>query len=217
MDQGPSEPEKPPRPKSLYLGWQALIGARTAFINNAGLDPFSDNDVVPQFSLGAARTVYTKDKLSLAAVAFWDFGIQRGDARGEATELEVHRLSLGPEARFHLAPEAYLYARPSAAAIRSIARVDETTTGTTLYARHWSFGVDAVAGGAFELLDLSGEKGELRFFVHAEGGYGWSTSSDLRFAPDEEDSNAPQRVAALDLGTLALRGPLFRVMLSAAF
>ena len=99
----------------------------------------------------------------------------------------------------------------------TIARMDETSTGTKLYARNWDFAVDAVAGGAFEFLNLSGERGELRMFVHAEGGYGWSTASDLRLSPDEEDESAPQRVAALDLGTLALRGPMFRVMVSAAF
>ena len=217
MDTGTTEPAKPPRPKSLYPRWQALIGVRTGFINDKGLDPFSEDDVVPHLSLGGARTVYTKDELSLAAVAFWDFGMQRSTARGERTELEMHHFSLGPEARFHMMPELYFYARPSASALRTIARMDETSTGTKLYARNWDVAVDAVAGGAFEFLNLSGERGELRMFVHAEGGYGWSTASDLRLSPDEEDESAPQRVAALDLGTLALRGPMFRVMVSAAF
>ena len=50
------------------------IGARTQFVNSAGLDPFSTNDVLPQLSLGASFGFWNRDQLSLAAVAGFDYG-----------------------------------------------------------------------------------------------------------------------------------------------
>lgn len=212
-----SEPPGPPREKSRYPGWQAFVGLRGAFVPNAGYDPFDDSDFMGQGSIGFGRTVYTAGQISIAGMLYYDGSNQTGDARGEATRLALHRVTLSPEARFHLLPELYLYARAGAGPLRAAARLEESSTGTTLYANDWLLAIDGFAGIAYELLDASGQKGELRIWVAAEGGYGWTTDLDLKFAAEEDDGGAPQRSADVDLGTFAARGGGFRGMIGVSF
>ncbi|MEZ4221929.1 MAG: hypothetical protein R3B13_13435 [Polyangiaceae bacterium] len=209
--------ESPPRKKSAYPGWQLFAGMRGAFVGNEGYDPFAEKDFMGQGSLAVGRTVYTQGNLSVAGMLFYDGSGHESTARGEATRIALHRFTLGPELRFHLLPQLYLYARPSAGPLRAAARLDEGATGTELYAADWLIAVDGFAGVAGELLDLSGAKGELRIWAAAEGGYGWTSSMDLQFTPDEDVGGAPQRTAAVDLGTFAARGPAFRGMVGVSF
>lgn len=209
--------EEPPREKSLYPGWQAFAGMRGAFVPNSGYDPFADKDFMGQGSIGFGRTVYTAGNISIAGMLYYDGSTETGSARGEATRLALHRFTLGPEVRLHLLPELYVYARPSAGPLRAAARLEESTTGTTLYANDWLLAVDGFAGISVELLDASRGSGELRIWVAAEGGYGWTTNLDLKFAPEEDDGGAPQRVAEVDLGTFAARGAAFRGMVGVSF
>jgi hypothetical protein len=214
----PSEPEEPEEPEGIVIPrWQIAAGVRTAFIANEGFDPFSDDDRFFQVSLGGGRTVYSQGFLSIAAIGFYDTATSSSNVRGESTELEVHRISLGPELRAHVLPMLYAFVRPSPAAIRSIARLDESTTNTTLYARAWTFGFDATAGVAFRAISFGKQESSPRLWLIGEGGYGWASSSDLRLAPDPDDDSAPERVAEVNLGTLAVRGPMFRVLVAATF
>ncbi len=209
--------EQPRGPKSPFPGWQAFAGLRGAFVGNAGYDPFADKDFMGQGSLGFGRTVFTQGDVSIAGMLYYDGSTETGSARGEATRLALHRVTLGPEVRLHLLPELYVYARPSAGPLRAAARLEEGSTGTTLFANNWLIAVDGFAGAAFELLDASKGSGELRFWVAAEGGYGWSSALDLDFAAEEDDGAAPQRVANVNLGSFAARGPAFRAMVGVSF
>jgi hypothetical protein len=214
----PEPAEVPEEPEGIVIPrWQLSAGVRTAFVANSGYDPFSENDAMVQLSLGGGRTFHSEGMFSVAAIGFYDFSNARGSARGEPTELEVHRISLGPELRAHLLPVLYAFARPSAAALRTSASLEESTTNATLHARAWTVGFDVTAGAAYRLLSFGRGESAPRIWLLGEGGYGWSSSSDLRLATDPEDDTAPQRVADVDLGTLALRGPLFRISVAATF
>ena len=57
------------------------LGLRTQFVANAGLDPFSENDVVPQLALGASWGFYANEELSVAAMAGFDYGSLSSRAR----------------------------------------------------------------------------------------------------------------------------------------
>src|SRR5688572_26742644 len=50
------------------------LGTRVQFVNSVGLDPFAENDVLPQLALGASWGFLASDKLSLAAVGGFDYG-----------------------------------------------------------------------------------------------------------------------------------------------
>src|SRR4051794_11526359 len=77
---------------------EASLGARVSAVSDAGFDPFADSDALAQFSLGLGGTLFAQGRFSLAGYGFWDYGARSSQVRGEATELTVHRLSIGPEA-----------------------------------------------------------------------------------------------------------------------
>lgn len=208
---------KPPREKPPVPRWQVFAGMRGAFVDDGGYNLFSERDFAGQGSVWGARTVYHSGDVSIAGALAFAASAHDSTIRGERTSLALYRLTLGPEVRLHFAPELYVYARPSAGVLRSVATLDESTTGSSLHSNGWLVAIDAFAGVAADVLDLSGERGELRFWVAAEGGYGWTSATDLRFLPDEDDASAPNRVAALDLGSLAQRGPGFRLAIGASF
>lgn len=208
----PDEPMPPAGPP----GGQAWIGAKTSFFTGTGFDPFATNDAFTQGSLGFSRRVYGAAPISIAGAISFDFGTKRADARGEPTALESYRLLAGPEGRYHVLPSLYAFVRPSAGVQRTIASLDEGSTGTTLHAREWSFALDASAGVAWSFLDLRSKSTDLMFWLVGDGGYGFTTATDLRLEPDA-GSGAPERTAAVDLGELSLSGLYFRVSAAGTF
>jgi hypothetical protein len=208
-----------------YLG---VIGARTMMLASEGYDLFSSNDSFAAFTLGFGRSVYAEGQFTFAVMAFWDAGGRSSNLRGEPTEMFVHRLSLGPELRFHPLQDGYLFGRVSPALLNTVATLDESSTGAEHVARSddidlgflssWDFGVDVTIGLAYELFGSAGHRaGPMRFWLYGEGGYGWASSTPLAWKPEAEDSAAPQRVAVLDQGELAVRGGLFRVAVATTF
>lgn len=210
-----AEPEAP-LPPAGPPGWQAWLGVRTSFFTGTGYDPFSANDTFVAGSVGASRRLLTSDKLSVAAALGFDFGTARENARGEATTLSTWRVTLGPEARYHLLPTLYAFVRPSAGVQRSVATLEEGSTGASLAAKDWLLAVDGSAGAAWSFLDLRKQNLDLMFWLVADGGYGFTQSSDLLLEP-ESDSSAPERTAALNLGELSASGPFFRIALAGTF
>src|SRR3954470_998707 len=89
---------------------EASLGARVSKVSSAGFDPFAASDELSQVSLGLGATIARWQRLSLAAVGFWDYGERSSTARGSATSLGVHRLSVGPELRYHFIPRLYAFA-----------------------------------------------------------------------------------------------------------
>jgi hypothetical protein len=204
------------------------LGARAMWIRNSGFDVFNENDNLTAFTLGVGRSLFAQGNLSFAVMAFWDAGGVESDVRGESTELFVHRISLGPELRWHPLSDGYAFLRASPAVLNAIASLKESVTGSTYYARSddvdlgvfssWDFGIDLTAGVAYELFGSAGRHaGPVRFWLSGEGGYAWSSATPLDFSPEADDAAAPERVAVLDQGELAVRGPFLRVVAAATF
>jgi len=191
------------------------IGARTQFVNSHGFDPFSTNDVLPQLSLGASFAFWKQDRLSLAAMAGFDYGGSDASLRSDKASLDVRRFTLAPEARYHLLRVLAVTARVGPTLTREAAEV-QGALGTMLKTG-WKFGVDATAGAALELWGYeNGASGKPRLWLMGEGGYGWTAPMSLSFKPEDE-SSVPQRLTALDLGELSLAGPLFRITAGVSF
>ena len=70
---------------------------------------------------------------------------------------------------------------------------------------------------AFRAISFGKTERSARLWVIGEGGYGWASSSDLRLAPDADDTSSPERVSDVNLGMLAMRGPMFRILVAATF
>jgi hypothetical protein len=191
------------------------IGARTQFVNSGGFDPFSTNDVLPQLSLGASFAFWKQDKLSLAAMAGFDYGGSEASLRSDRASLDVRRFTLAPEARYHVLRILAVTARVGPTLTREAAEV-QGPLGTMLKTG-WKFGFDATAGAALELWGYeNGASAKPRLWLMGEGGYGWTAPMNLTFKP-EDSSNVPQRLTALDLGELSLAGPLFRITAGVSF
>jgi len=192
------------------------IGARTQFVNSAGFDPFSTNDVLPQLSLGASLAFWSQDKLSLAGVLGFDYGSTSASLRSDKASLDLRRFTLAPEARYHLFQVLVLTAKVGPTLTREAAEVSGPL-GTSMLKTGWKFGFDATAGAAVELWGYAnGASRKPRLWLMGEGGYGWTSPMELTFTP-EDPGAVPQRLSALDLGELSVAGPLFRITAGLSF
>lgn len=194
---------------------QASLGVRVSKVSDEGYDPFASSDELTQFSLGLGGTLLRAQRFSLAVTGFWDYGAKGSTARGSKTELDVHRLTIGPEARYHLLPPLYFFVHALPAFSHTSASLEDGVAGVTRYARHWSYGVDTAAGAAFEAYAAQTGAVRPRIWVIAEGGYGYLGSTSLKMQP--ESGEGPQRPAPVDLGTLSLSGPYLRVSAAVGF
>jgi hypothetical protein len=193
---------------------EASLGARVSDVASAGFDPFADSDDLAQVSLGLGGTLLTEGRFSLAAVGFWDYGERSSEARGAPTSLSVHRLSIGPEARFHVLPRLYAFVHVLPAFAYSRAELDEGITEAERTARHWAYGVDAAAGAAFEMYSRRGGRIRPQLWLVAEGGYGYLGSTRLSLKARD---GSPERTAPVDLGSLSLAGPYARLSVAVGF
>jgi hypothetical protein len=191
--------------------WQGALGVRSTFVTDPGFDPFSNDNVLTQFSLGVARTLWAEDRVSFAPGVIWDYGGRSALARGQNASLATHRLALSLEGRYHLFPWAYGLVRVAPGAVRQSIELEDGNAPASFVATHWGFALDASAGAAF-LLGPHGEASvsPVRFWLAAEGGYSYARSAPLVLHPDLADSD-PRRTGDLDLGTLAMRGGFVRI------
>jgi hypothetical protein len=197
----------------LLLG----AGVRTTFIVDEAFDPFSENDALPQFSLYAGGVAMTNGAVSLVGVGGWDYGQTQSNARGAVTELDLHRLWIGAEGRYHVLRRLYAYGRLAPAILHSSVSLRDSVAQAPRVADAWVFGADVSLGAAGELFGTrSGASRKARGWLALAGGWGFTTSSDLVLEADE-DSAAPIRTAALDLGEVALGGPFVRVDFALSF
>lgn len=191
------------------------IGVRTQFVRSAGLDPFASNDVMPQLTLAASYYFWAHDRLSLGAGVAFDYGARSDNARSGDATLDTRRFLLAPELRYHVLRVLAVTAKVGP----TLTRQEATYSGleAELSKTAWKAGFDATAGAAFEVYGYaSGSSNKPRLWLTAEGGYGWTASNRLRLEPDES-APAPQRLTPLDLGSLSLSGPLFRVTAALSF
>jgi hypothetical protein len=221
----PAPEQQPPGPGEPLGSYQRhlelIIGLRTSFVTDDDyrlfartVDRLGKSFPVAQLSLGAGGTVWAERSLSLLIVGFWDYGGSSSELRGEETDLDVHRLSLGAELRHHYFPWLYSMARLSPAAVDIRASLNDTAS-TTLYRRKWSYGFDASVGAGAQLFGPPGAETEQpRGWAMAEVGYGWANAVDLDF---RATGDAPQRMQDVSLGRLAFRGPMFRLSAALTF
>jgi hypothetical protein len=191
--------------------WLGSVGVRVGYIPNEGFDPFDTNNGLTQFSLGIGRTLYGEGDLAFAALLLWDGGGSEATARGGKAELYAHRLSVGGEGRYHIFRRFYLFGRVAPGAIRWDASLEDSSVGYTRDAGNWMFALDLSAGANFEFAgEARGASNRPRGWLSVEGGYGWSTASEVIFEGGEDDQ-VPARVEPLVFDDLALRGGFFRI------
>jgi hypothetical protein len=209
----------PVRAEPLYGSresfWQGQVGMRSTFVTDPGFDPFASDNALTAVSLAVTRTVFEQDAFSLAPGIFWDYGGRSATARGQATSVEAHRIALALEGRYHFLPFAYALVRVTPGTIRQSAELHDPLAAAPFVARAWTFSLDASAGVAF-LLGPHGASSPVRWWLAAEGGYGYANAASLMMHADVA-ADDPRRTADLDLGRLALGGGFFRLYGSVTF
>jgi hypothetical protein len=218
-----ADTEAPPAEHSGELGTnqqhiQWMLGVRASYLTDNDYQLFSrtvdrlaDTYPTAQITLGGGAAVWTQRALSLVVLGLWDYGGDSSELRGEQTDIDIHRLAVGAELRHHYTPWLYSMARAAPAALHTTASIKDSAAATTLYAKSWSFGFDLSVGAGVRLFGKPDPASRApRGWALGEIGYGWANATDLRFAPND-DSDAPQRISELDLGELAIRGPMFRI------
>ena len=127
------------------------LGARTQFVNSAGLDPFATNDVLGQLSLAASYAFWAQDRLSLAAVVGFDYGASSASARSDQAKLDLRRFTLAPEARYHVLRVLALTGKVGPTLTREAVEVSGGVD--TMSKSAWKFGFDATVGAALPGVD----------------------------------------------------------------
>jgi hypothetical protein len=184
------------------------LGVRGSFVPSEGLDPFADNDLIMQGALSLGASILSDEAFTFAGVAGFDWGGRSDEARGAKSELDICRLSLGPEFRFYPAGRVYFFARVIPTFAYTGATV--TTPDAELSDSNWLWGFDASGGGAVGFLNPS-KKQKFQLWITGEFGYGWSTSKPFALT----DTKGPRRAEPVMLPDLSLSGMFFRVQLVA--
>jgi hypothetical protein len=202
-----AQPAPPPKPET----WQASVGVRTAFIRSAGFDPFSENDLLPQLSLGVQRVLARRDALAFAIGVATDFGARDATARGAPSNLSLWRFTAVAEGRYEFWERGYGFLRLAPGMLHGSAEVQDASAPTsgTLTDDFNVLAADASAGAA---LRLSGPANPVAAWLSAEGGYGWAASHHLLLAPSAA-ARDQAKLAPLDLGTIDPRGVFMRFAL----
>ncbi len=218
----PPAPPLPPPVDYAALPWtyhqkriDVGVGLRLHWVTDADYELFSDSKLLPLLNVRAGGTVWTRDRLSLAALGEWDYGASSGQARGVPTQMHMHRFQLGGEVRYHVAPWLAPYGRLSLGLARFASRIGEENAFTTLHQAGYQFVGALNAGVALRLLGSpDGRKRSPRLHLLAEAGYAFASNVTLDYEVSEE---GPLRPEGVDLGSLSMSGPQMTLGLLGSF
>jgi len=211
-----AEDEGPSRDMSKDF-WQVYGGVRTSWIPSEGYNPFDDNDIFNQLSIGASRALVLGPQLSFAPGVMWEFGAVDAEARGARSELIVHRLGAVAEGRLHLGRDVYILAKVVPQAVHTRAYLSDDSSPAQLQQKTWRFGADATAGAAWNIPRTMGSPNVIpQFWLVGEVGYGWTMGKDLELTPDVDEDD-PQARMKLNLGSMDLSGVMMRVNVAMTF
>jgi hypothetical protein len=208
--------EPPPRADA----WQATIGVRTMLIRDAGYDPFSTNDGLAQVALSASRLLTRQDQLALAVGAGFEYGASSATARGAPSRLGLMRASLFAEGRYTVHPRFYGFVRVAPGVLNVSANLDDASAPPLTSGRPTSladsFTIPSLDGSLGAAVCLAPTSSRIGAWFVAQAGYGWAPRHALLLAP--EIGGADQnKVAPLDLGTIAPRGPFLTFALALSY
>jgi hypothetical protein len=196
--------------------WRVEIGYRGSYVTDAAYDPFSTNNALPQFSLLASRTLVAGHHLSFAAGLGWDVGGSSAPARGDQASLGIQHLSVPLEGRVHLGRMGYLFVRDGLGAVSAHTQIEDASAAAALSKTQWLFANDVSAGYALLVAPGFASSSPARFWLQADGGYGWVASDRLDLGPRLASSDT-RIIGGVDLGTLDLSGAFFRIAAAASF
>jgi hypothetical protein len=175
-------------------------------LSSPGYDAFSDDDSLTSFTAGVGAMLAEMGGARLALVASVSTGGSEASYRGQAADLSLVRLSLGPELRLPFGSRFYAYGRLSPLLLHSGAELYDQSSLTMLEQSQWLFGVDSALGVSVRFAEARPEalEGPLCFFGRLEAGYAWTPKSELELEP--AGGSGPLRSEPLALGDISYSG-----------
>jgi hypothetical protein len=217
----PAAPEakaSPPTAGPRYDYFRFGAGARVGYIDDPGFDTFASNDVLAQMSLDATYAFYTKGKLAIASGLAWDVGSRASGARGLKTRITVNRVTVPIEARWYFAPWLNGFAKVAPGAAALATRIEDPSSPEALSHTPWVFATDLSGGATLRLVGgADHEARRVRLWLTTELGYGFTTGSSLRPAPERNEEDVLGSDQSTRLGSLALNGVFWRIGLALSF
>jgi hypothetical protein len=208
----PDKVETPPPPRHRF---GAEIGVRLLVIDDPSFDPYSENDLIGQASVGGAVMAFAVGPFALGLVAEYDIGRKSAMARGDETSLTLHRIAWGASLELRLW-RFDLYARLMPAALHAAATLDDPGFDLPLSASGWTWGLDTLGGARFRFASAGHDA--VGFWLLAEVGYAFAGDIDMLFSPDvEEEEDEARRLASIALPALDPSGVTTRVGLALSF
>lgn len=196
------------------------VGLRENYVKSAGFDPYSTNDVLPQFSVGIEAPVLVRGKLALAVGAAYSGGGASSSMRGDSTHLFAHQLSVPIEGRYHFAPWGWAFVRVAPGATGLVQSLTDSSSPNTLSSTAWAFSTDVSAGASILLgpraPDADGKRIP-RFWMIPEVGYGFATRATFKDRPDRDPADALGTDERTAVPSLALNAFFWRLAVATTF
>lgn len=202
----PAEPPPPPAAPSRQYHLGVSAGGRGIVVPSAGYDPYSDNDFLPMFALGASYSPIQLGPIALGLELEYDIGGSAARARGASTSLTAQRVMLGLRADWAAARSFGLYAKVAPGVAIADAEIEDDSDNQPLTASAAAFALDAALGAALRV-GYSGDPTAPKagFWLVAELGYAFTTPMEMQFTP-EEDPDLPRNLGETRLPDLQLSG-----------
>jgi hypothetical protein len=200
--------------------WSIRTGPRFSYVPSAGYDPFSDNNVLTQWSVEGQYPLLSRGKLALGVGLGYAGGGRSGTMRGDKTGLGVHTFQAPIEGRYHFARWAYGFARVAPGTTAVLASVQEASSPNEINATRWVFSTDLSVGAAI-LLGPRGydhaDKRTLRIWALPEAGYTVATTASFDTRPDRDAKDALGTDERTALPGLNLSAFYWRVSIGTTF
>ncbi len=212
-EQKPKEVSQPPPPVDYArLPWtyhqrRLDLGAAVVFgwVQDPAFDLFQTRNNYASWQAHTALTVWTKERLSLAASARFQRASVEGTVRDTPSFLGVSHLLVGAETRYHFLPRLYSYARLDLGAFLARSHIGEVDEPGLLEQEGAGFSGGLSVGGAARVAGSpDGRTRAPRLHLFAETGLFYSAPLSLNYEMSTEGALRP---APVDLGTLSLGGP----------
>lgn len=191
--------------------WTVDVGLRETFVRDASFDPYSQNDLLPQGTIGGSRTLWRHERFSVAPGLRWDFGSSSAEARGASTSFVTHRFTVPIEARMQLDELLYVFGRLAPGGVWQRTKVTDGSLAEPLSHSGWVFAGDLSAGASLRLFGRAPT-----FWLTPEIGYAYAARGTAGLSPEVEE-NDPRQFGALGLNGVSQSGWFFRAGVTATF
>jgi hypothetical protein len=203
----PPPPDYSALPQTYLLRHIDLaVGARLSSATHKGLEPYMYEPITGEVVGRLSATVSATDPWALA-VAVQAGGFSRNDeVRETDTSLFIMHFGAGPEARYHMHPRVFAYARVIAGAELAKVSLGSDTDATNSVAKdsNWAFFGDANLGVALRFAGSSdGRKRLPRAWAFLEGGGRFATTHKAEL---ELGDDGPNRAEAIVLPKFSTNG-----------